>query len=641
MSLDYQIQLARMNRLCRALVHSLDTRSILEQAFHALIDSIEGERGILYLLDGDEFSAALTAGVTKEEADALLSPGGAPLAAWQMGIQKGPLGTDDCQAMFVPLRGDTKTFGVLAIQTSESLEDEVLDLWEELGTQIGRAAENAELFAVVQASRDRFRQLIDTANAVIVALDKDGKYTSFNDTAEALTGFKRDEVVGRPFEELAMKDQREEARQLWGKIWTAENTIDFEFPISTQNGEERLISWSTAEDLDLRHQKVGVVLVGQDISRQRELEQSLHQAEKLAALGTMVSGVAHELNNPLTAVIGFSELLTCDESLSENVRAELKTIHEQGQRCREVVDGLLHFARKDMGARLGVKVNELIQECIHLRKYHFHLENIELQTDLAEELPDIIGDPAQLKTAFLNIMNNAHDAMVEHSGEGKMIVRTRAADETKIEITIEDTGPGVPYPERIFEPFFTTKEVGKGTGLGLSATYGIVSEHGGVIRAENLEVGALFTIELPVASLAALNIEELQAIPAITPERTGQKILVIDDETAIASLLCRVLGAQGFETRLENSVDAALPNLKTEEFDAIISDIRMPGEYDGESLFRWLQEHRPELAQRVGFISGELVSDKVRSFVADCGCPVLAKPFSIDEFMKMLGEIMA
>ena len=222
-----------------------------------------------------------------------------------------------------------------------------------------------------------------------------------------------------------------------------------------------------------------------------------------------------------------------------------------------------------------------------------------------------------------------------------MIVRTRAADETKIEITIEDTGPGVPYPERIFEPFFTTKEVGKGTGLGLSATYGIVSEHGGVIRAENLEVGALFTIELPVASLAALNIEELQAIPAITPERTGQKILVIDDETAIASLLCRVLGAQGFETRLENSVDAALPNLKTEEFDAIISDIRMPGEYDGESLFRWLQEHRPELAQRVGFISGELVSDKVRSFVADCGCPVLAKPFSIDEFMKMLGEIMA
>jgi two-component system NtrC family sensor kinase len=292
-----------------------------------------------------------------------------------------------------------------------------------------------------------------------------------------------------------------------------------------------------------------------------------------------------------------------------------------------------------MGARLGVKINELIKECIHLREYHFHLENIELEIELAENLPSIIGDPAQLKTAFLNIMNNAHDAMVVKSGEGKMFVRTRAADETKIEITIEDTGPGVPDPERIFEPFFTTKEVGKGTGLGLSATYGIISEHGGSIRAENLEVGALFTVELPVASMAALNIDELQAISAVTPGRTGQKILVIDDEPAIASLLCRILGTQGFETRLENSVDAALPALETEEFDAIISDIRMPGEYDGESLYEWLQKHRPELVQRIGFISGDLVSDRVRSFVADCGRPVLAKPFSINEFMKMLGEI--
>lgn len=640
MSQETQKHLARMNRMCRALVHSLDTRSILVQSFNAMVDIDAGERGVLYLLDEDEFSTALTAGVSAEEADSLLNPGDAPIEAWQVGIQSGRFRTsgEEFQAIFIPLRGDTRTFGVLAVETGETIDDEVMDIWEELGTQIGRAAENAELFAVVQSSRDRFRQLIDTANAVIVALDRSGNYTHFNDTAEALTGYKREDLVGRPFEALALENQREEARQLWEKIWTAEKTIDFELPITTHTGEERLIIWSTAEDLDIRQQKIGVVLVGQDITRQRELERSLQQSEKLAALGTMVSGVAHELNNPLTAVIGFSELLAMDDSIDESIRAEVKTIHEQGQRCREVVDGLLHFARKDMGARLGVEVNELLQECIHLREYHFHLENIGLETTLADDLPAIIGDPAQLKTAFLNMMNNAHDAMVEHAGEGKMSVRTRAADEMKIEVQIQDTGPGVADPERIFEPFFTTKEIGKGTGLGLSATYGIISEHGGAIRAENLETGALFTIELPIASVASLNIEELQATAA-APEKAGQKIMVIDDETAIASLLCRVLDTQGFVTRLEHSVDEALPALETEDFDAIISDVRMPGEHDGQSLFAWLQQHRPEMVHRIGFISGDLVSDKVRSFVASCGRPVLAKPFSIDEFVEMIGEI--
>lgn len=630
-----------MNRLCDALVHSLDSRSILEQSFRAVVDADAGERGALYLFDEEEFGAVFTAGVSTEEAEELLKPGDAPLEALRNGIQSGSFrsGAVTFQAVFIPLRGKERTFGILAVETTESSGSQSLDFWDSIGHQIGRAAENAELFQVVQTSRARFRQLIDTVNAVIVALDKDGKYTHFNDTAEVLTGYHREALLGRPFEDLAMENQREEARKLWDKIWSAEKTIDFEFPISTKNGEERLIIWSTAEDLDIRLQKVGVVLVGQDITRQRELEHSLNQAKKLAALGTMVSGVAHELNNPLTAVIGFSELLILDQSIDQKIREDLKTIHEQGQRCREVVDGLLHFARKDMGARLGVRVNELLTECIHLREYHFHLENIKLETVFAKDLPAIIGDPAQLKTAFLNIMNNAHDAMVEHAGEGKMRVRTRAAGAMKIEIQFEDSGPGVANSERIFEPFFTTKEVGKGTGLGLSATYGIISEHGGTIRAENLAAGALFTIELPVASVEALNLEELQATAA-TAGKTGQKILVIDDEIAIASLLCRVLDTQGYKTRLEHSVDAALPFLEAEDFDVIITDVRMPGERDGQSLYAWLQEHRPDFTSRIGFISGDLVSDKVRRFIADCGRPVLAKPFSIDEFIKMIGEIV-
>ena len=656
-------QLRRMDRLTLALVQSLDVRSILEQALSAVVDVSNGECGLLYSLEGMSLKGSAACGLSTEDESAALSstiPLGAGTvgeAAQQAEVRVGqlpslesvkscglPSAAGPSNAVFIPLRGKQQTFGVLVIgfdgECMYGHDD--LQFWENVGRQIGLAAENAQLFEIVRRSRGRFRHLVDTANAVIFSLDRSGQFTHFNDTAEELTGYQRQELIGRPFELIIAEDERDEARRLWQRIWAAGKSISFEFSVLTQSGEERLIHWSTADDVDDQEQRVGVVFVGQDISREKELEQSLQQAEKLAAIGTMISGVAHELNNPLTAVIGFAELLGQDDSLSEKVHQELRIIHDQGMRCREVVDSLLHFARKEKGARVGVDVNGILRQCLSLREHHFHLENIEVVTELDPALPSIVGDPSQLRTALLNVINNAFDVMAELGSQGQLTIRTCSLTGHRVCVEIEDTGGGVEHPERIFEPFYTTKVVGKGTGLGLSATYGIVVEHGGLIEAENTESGAVFKIQLPETSPMAL--EEQQALASEerpAPSGISGRILVVDDEPHIANLLSEALAIRGHKAFCALTVQDALKAISEQEFDAIVTDVRMPGERDGEWFYRWLEVNRQDLATRVAFVSGEMLSDRVRTLVAESGRPVLPKPFALPEFLELVDGLLA
>jgi signal transduction histidine kinase len=243
-----------------------------------------------------------------------------------------------------------------------------------------------------------------------------------------------------------------------------------------------------------------IVVVMTDVTDSAMLQAKLMHAEKMAAVGQLVSGVAHEVNNPLTAILGFTDLLMENTELPEGARRDLRVILQEAQRTKQIVQNLLSFARQMPPQRRPVQLNAILRRTLQLRAYDFTSHGIEVLERLDESLPEVIGDSHQLQQVFLNILNNAYDA-VRETGRVARIEIMSARSDTAVEVSFRDNGAGIEYPDRIFDPFFTTKEVGKGTGLGLSICYGIVREHGGeIVCHNNLDSeGATFIVRLPLA----------------------------------------------------------------------------------------------------------------------------------------------
>jgi two-component system, NtrC family, sensor kinase len=238
-----------------------------------------------------------------------------------------------------------------------------------------------------------------------------------------------------------------------------------------------------------------------DITDAATLQSKLMHAEKMAAVGQLVSGVAHEVNNPLTAILGFADLLMENNELPESARKDLRVILQEAQRTKQIVQNLLSFARQMPPQRKPVQLNSILRRTVQLRAYDFHSHGVTVIEHLEQELPYVIGDSHQLQQVFLNILNNAWDA-VRETGRPARIEITTAGMGDVVEVSFRDNGHGITYADRIFDPFFTTKEVGKGTGLGLSICYGIVREHGGEILCHNNvgDEGATFIVRLPASS---------------------------------------------------------------------------------------------------------------------------------------------
>jgi len=243
-----------------------------------------------------------------------------------------------------------------------------------------------------------------------------------------------------------------------------------------------------------------IVVVMTDITDAAMLQAKLMHTEKMAAVGQLVSGVAHEVNNPLTAVLGFTDLLMESPDVPDHAKEDLKVILQEAQRTKQIVQNLLSFARQMPPQRDSVQLNTIVRRTLALRSYDFANHGIEVIERYNERTPEIIGDAHQLQQVFLNILNNAYDAVHETGRPGRIEIAT-AESRGCAEVIFRDNGHGIAYPDRIFDPFFTTKDVGKGTGLGLSICYGIVREHGGeILCANNPEgQGATFTVRLPIA----------------------------------------------------------------------------------------------------------------------------------------------
>jgi two-component system NtrC family sensor kinase len=392
---------------------------------------------------------------------------------------------------------------------------------------------------------------------------------------------------------------------------------------------------------DLKKSRLVLEKAAESLADTRE---RLIQSEKLSAIGQFVAGVAHELNNPLAVVIGFSDLLVEREG-DETIRGHLEMIGKSAHRCHKIVANLLSFARENPPERKVTGINFTIEEVIELMAYDLRTSNIDLIKDFQAALPPIMADPHQLQQVFVNLVGNARQALEAFRPDGRIIVRTRTKDGF-VRVEIADNGPGI-TPEnirRIFEPFFTTKPVGKGTGLGLSLVFGIIQEHAGRISVESeVGQGATFVIELPITAEAAqLGHEPVRATArALRPAgSSGKMILVVDDEEWILALARELLWAigHGVETALDG--EAALAATQRRNFDAIVCDWKMPG-MNGVQFYERLVAAKPPMAQRVLFMSGEVIDPSFQEFLRRREKACIAKPFPVEEFRDAVEKILA
>jgi two-component system NtrC family sensor kinase len=360
----------------------------------------------------------------------------------------------------------------------------------------------------------------------------------------------------------------------------------------------------------------------------------LIQTEKLSALGELIAGVAHELSNPLTTIVGFAELLTKTVALGNGTKGQLEKISGEAFRCHQIVRSLLSFARKQKPEKAYIDINVLCDGVLNLLAYQFKVSNIALERRFAEGLPRTMADPHQLQQVFINITTNAYQAMSSAHGRGTLVVETKRRD-GMVEIAFQDNGPGIipEHQRKIFDPFFTTKE--HGTGLGLSLSYGIIQEHEGRISVESIPgAGTTFLVELPIVAQPS-SVEE-PAARAV--EVAGKRrVLVIDDEENNLRLLMAIIQHLGHQVEGVSSGQEALEKIVKEDYDVLISDVRMP-HVDGQRLYQQVKAMRPELIRRIIFTSGDIVSDDTRSFLERVQCPFVMKPFRIADIEAIIRQ---
>ncbi len=495
----------------------------------------------------------------------------------------------------------------------------------------------------LRASEERFRLIFETAGAGMCTISPDGAFLQVNPAMCRFLGYSEEEMVSLSIFDVTDPEDLETTRRMLerGRAGLLQDT-DYEKRYIRKDGA---VVWGRVTANWLRDGELRATLavsLVQDVTERKRLEQELRHAEKMSAVGLLVSGVAHELNNPLAGVVGFAQLLLKTDT-EEKVRRGLERINQEAERCKKIVQNLQTFARKHKPQAEYVGINGIVESTLELRAYELQVDGIRVVSDLEPSLSRTMADFHQMRQVLLNIIINAHQAMAGRGGEGVLTLRTRGRDAT-ILIEIEDNGPGIAEENlnRLFDPFFTTKDVGQGTGLGLSICYGIVKEHQGRVWARNAPGGgAVFTVELPIRGPAPGS-----EMPAPEVERPGPSsgrrgnILVVDDEASIVEILYEILKADGHRVDTAPNGRVAMRKIESQTYDLIISDLKMPG-MSGQDLYRKIQELKPEMSARVIFATGDVVGAGTQDFLERVGNPCLQKPFEIDTLRQIVNAALS
>jgi PAS domain S-box-containing protein len=364
----------------------------------------------------------------------------------------------------------------------------------------------------------------------------------------------------------------------------------------------------------------------------RHTQEQLLQSEKMSAVGQLISGVAHELNNPLTAILGYAQLLE-GAGLDHRSADYVRKLFKQAQRTHRVVQNLLSFARQRKPQKQDVDLRKVLEETLTLREYDLKVNNITLEREIPSDVPPVVGDPHQLEQVFLNIINNALDAMVEGSGNGVLRVRVFKND-SFVCIEFDDSGPGIKDTNRIFDPFYTTKSVGKGTGLGLSICYGIIKEHNGEIVARNRdEGGASIEVRLPASE------KQVLTETVVTTRRESLlagRVLLVEDEEAVLEFERDVLVGAGADVTSALSVEETKEKLQSAIFDVVVMNGRMPGGVSTQELYQWLVDNGSGIEERLLLTFSSVTDSQTRAFLQERNIPSLAKPFEVADLISQV-----
>lgn len=485
-------------------------------------------------------------------------------------------------------------------------------------------------------SQGRFRSLVEDINDIIFSLDSQGKLTYLSPAFERIFSYRVDELMGKSFIDFIHPEDLPKALERFEKLFT-EDLGSSQYRLLNKDGTYVFVE-SSSRPIYRNGHPVGITGVLRDVTEKKKLQQQFLQTEKLSSLGGILSGVAHELNNPLTTIVGFSELVT-KKDVPESVKEDLKIIQEEATRSSKIVQSLLTFARKHAPEKRMIGINRVVKEAHRLREYELKVDDIRSELKLSDDLPETYADPYQLQQVFINLINNAHHALLEKSG-GKLTITTYREGDT-ICILFEDNGPGIPeeHINRIFDPFFTTKEVGKGTGLGLSVVYGIISEHDGEISVESEPgEGTTFIIRIPVIEKISHR-EDVEQIKYKKPEGTFS-LLVVEDEKLLRQFISTVLLSEGYYVQECESGEEAISMLGNGGFDLIISDMKMSG-IGGQNLYMYIQKNHPNLVDRVLFITGDVLGRETQDFFKISGCTYLEKPFTASKLLVYVNELLA
>ena len=541
--------------------------------------------------------------------------------------------------MVLPLVYGDSLLGMLVLRAAradERFTEEEIAACQVIANASANALKNAMLYEEMrrevksrQGTAEQLQNILDHFPDLIYTTDLEGRITEFSRGGDEMLGRPRREMLGRSWEDLFPEAAaRDRLRQLQDERGTRGA---FETTILRRDGSHLDVLVSVSRLLDVDGRLSGTVGIIKNIADLKEAQRHLVQAEKLSAIGEVVSGVAHELNNPLAGVLGFAQLL---QGLNMDARQKrsVDRILESALRCQKIVRNLLAFSRRYPSAKERICLNRIVEKALDLKAYQLKVNNVKVVRSLDPKISESQLDPNQIQQVLLNLINNAQHAMTHHRGEGTLTISTSLIDDT-ILVRVADDGPGMP-PDvltRIFDPFFTTKPVGEGTGLGLSVTYGIVRDHDGQVWATSTPgLGTTVHIELPIkrSGQKATRNRRGDGREAST-QRDGLRVLAVDDEEILLDLISDALERQGHQVETVSSGREALARLRTQRFDVLVLDLKMP-DMDGQTLFEEIRARHPELSDRVIFASGDTLHPDTRRFIENSGRPCIDKPFEIE-----------
>jgi len=543
-------------------------------------------------------------------------------------------------AAAVPMRAHGVVVGTLVIADPRegAFVAEDLRLLSTLATHAAVVIANARFFEMVRRAKEQWETAFDALSEGIAVVDDEGRVRRANRALAALLGSPLPSVVGTQLGQTLLGKSH-----ALMELLEAARRGDHPPPLVARSERLGITMRVNAARIPTATRDQSVVVLVEDVTDQQAMETQLIQSEKLAAVGQLVSGVAHELNNPLTSIAGLSEFLLEQKEISKKDRGHLKVIHEQAERAGRIVRNLLAFARKEPGERKPLDLNDVVQRTIQLMEYDLKLKDIELHRDLRAALPPVLGDGHSLLQVVLNLLTNAAQAVADNAPGRPRAITVSTWFDDQVHLRVADTGAGINdvVAQNVFTPFFTTKEPGKGTGLGLSITYTIVENHGGRITVERPSTGgAAFRVDLPPVPPGAEIPVPSAPPPAPTPPAAKRTILLVDDDPAVRRMVKALFGRDGHAVEVARNPQHALELAQRGGFDLIIADARAATRGGGKLFVEELVARLPTLRDRTIVATGD-IGAATEETLTRLGLRYVRKPFNLRDLRDEAARLWA